>query len=77
VIAAFGLVFVPPWIAFRLARNWRQGLLWATGFSLVSYVAAFVIALALDQPFGPVCAITLIAGALAIGALTGAGRRPA
>jgi zinc transport system permease protein len=78
VIAAFGLVFVPPWVAFRRAGNWRQGLLWASGFALVSYVTAFALALTLDQPFGPVCAITLIAAALASGAAPGGrgGRAP-
>lgn len=66
VIAAFGLVFVPPWIAFRRGANWRGGLAWAAGAGAGCYAAAFVIALAFDQPFGPVCALVLaVAAALA------------
>jgi len=75
VIAAFGLAFVPPWVAFRRGANWRGGVLLAIGFALASYMVAFAAALALDQPFGPVCAIVLIAAALATGAATGRGRR--
>jgi zinc transport system permease protein len=63
VIAAFGLVFVPPWIAYRFGASWRRGLVWAAGTGAVCYVAAFVAALALDQPFGPVCALVLAAAA--------------
>ena len=54
VMGAFALVFIPPWVAFRRARNWRSGLGWALAIGVLSYVAAFLAALALDQPFGPV-----------------------
>ncbi len=63
VIAAFGLVFVPPWIAYRRAASWRRGLAWAAGAGVVCYLVSFVAALAFDQPFGPVCAIVLALGA--------------
>jgi len=66
VMGAFALVFVPPWLAFRRARNWRSGLLLALLLGVASYVAAFLLALALDQPFGPVLAILLIAVGLVI-----------
>ena len=59
VMGAFGLVFVPSMIAYRIAPNW-QGALWvATGISLLAYTAAFVLAFAVDQPFGPVLVLVL------------------
>lgn len=61
VMGGFALVFVPPWIAFRRAGNWRKGLLLATVIGVASYVVAFLLALGLDQPFGPVLALLLIA----------------
>jgi zinc transport system permease protein len=57
VIAAFGMVFVPPWIAYRRASSWRRGLAWAALLGVAGYSLAFVTALAFDQPFGPVCAL--------------------
>ena len=60
VMGGFALVFVPAWIAFRRARSWRNGLLLATAIGLAGYVAAFLLALGLDQPFGPVLALLLI-----------------
>jgi zinc transport system permease protein len=65
VIAAFGLVFVPPWIAYRRAASWRRGLLWAVAIGVLGYVSAFVAALVFDQAFGPVCALVLALGAVA------------
>ncbi|PKO37037.1 MAG: ABC transporter [Betaproteobacteria bacterium HGW-Betaproteobacteria-6] len=65
VMGAFALVFIPPWLAFRRAANWRSGLGWAVAISLVAYVSAFALALGLDQPFGPVLAVLLaLAGLL-------------
>jgi zinc transport system permease protein len=66
VMGAFALVFVPAWIAFRRARSWRGGLVLAALVGLGGYVAAFLLALALDQPFGPVLALLLIALGLVI-----------
>ena len=60
VMGAFALVFIPPWLAFRRATNWQRGLRWALSIGVVAYVAAFALALALDQPFGPVLAILLV-----------------
>jgi zinc/manganese transport system permease protein len=59
VMAAFALVFMPAWIAFRLAIGWRRVLVIATGLALGSYVLAFVLAIVLDQPFGPVLVLVL------------------
>lgn len=60
VMGAFALVFIPPWLAFRRAANWRAGLCWALGISVAAYLAAFGLALGLDQPFGPVLSILLV-----------------
>lgn len=59
-MAAFALMFVPPWIAFRTAAGWRPALAWSAGIGLVAYLAAFVIAIAFDQPFGPVLVAALL-----------------
>jgi zinc transport system permease protein len=66
LMAAFALVFIPPWLAFRWAGNWKQALLISLGFGAAGYMAAFLLALWLDQPFGPVLVALLlvVAGAL-------------
>jgi len=66
VMGAFALVFIPPWLAFRRARNWRSGLRLALLIGLLAYVTAFLVALSLDQPFGPVLALVLILAGLVI-----------
>jgi len=60
VMAAFALVFVPPWIAFRLSHGWKRTLLWSSGIGLAAYLIAFAAALPLDQPFGPVLVVVLL-----------------
>ena len=66
VMGGFALVFVPPWIVFRRAQSWRRALFYSSLIGAVGYVAAFAIALGLDQPFGPVLALLLIALGLLI-----------
>lgn len=66
VMGAFALVFIPPWLAFRRAGDWRGGLLFSLLVSILAYVAAFLLALGLDQPFGPVLALLLIVIGLVI-----------
>ena len=66
VMGGFALVFVPPWIVFRRAQSWRAGLFLSALIGALGYVAAFAIALGLDQPFGPVLALLLIAVGLLI-----------
>ena len=61
VMGGFALVFVPAWIAFRRAHSWRKGMLLAVVIGVAGYGAAFLLALGLDQPFGPVLALLLIA----------------
>ena len=63
-MAAFALVFVPPWVAFRFAHGWRRTLAWSAGLGLVAYLVAFVAAIRLDQPFGPVLVAALLLVAL-------------
>lgn len=68
VMAAFAMIFVPPMIAWQWARTWRRSLLLAVLAGLLAYLAAFALALAADQPFGPVLALTLVvAGGLSGG----------
>lgn len=64
VMAAFALIALPTFVAFRRAQSWRRGLLWAIGCGVICFVAAFILALALDQPFGPLCALILAAAAV-------------
>lgn len=66
VMGAFALVFVPAWIAFRRARTWRGSPVLAVLIGLGGYFVAFLLALGLDQPFGPVLALLLIAVGLII-----------
>lgn len=60
IMGSFALIFVPPWIVFGRARNWRSGLFFAALIGVLAYVAAFALALGFDQPFGPVLALLLI-----------------
>lgn len=68
LMAAFALVFIPAWLAFRSARNWKQALVISIGFGTGAYLAAFMLALWLDQPFGPVLValLLIVAGVLSI-----------
>lgn len=60
VMAAFALVMIPAWIAWRFARGWRRAL-WMSGLlAAVAYGVAFVLSLHLDQPFGPVMVVCLL-----------------
>jgi zinc transport system permease protein len=60
VMAAFALVFIPAWVAFRFAGNWRATLAWSTVLGIAAYVGSFVIAILFDQPYGPVLVSTLL-----------------
>lgn len=66
VMGAFALVFIPPWVAFRRAGNWRAGLWLALLVGVSGYTLGFGVALWLDQPFGPVLALALIALGLVV-----------
>jgi zinc transport system permease protein len=61
LMASFALLFIPSWLAFSRARNWRQTNLLAIAISLLAYLAAFFLALQFDQPFGPtLCALLVL-----------------
>ena len=63
LVTAFAMVFIPPWVAFSLAQNWRAALLIAIGFNLAAYTIGFAFALLIDQPYGPLqVAIHLLLG---------------
>lgn len=61
LMASFALLFIPSWLAFSRARNWRQTNLLASAISVLAYLAAFFLALHFDQPFGPtLCALLVL-----------------
>jgi zinc/manganese transport system permease protein len=60
LMAAFSLAFIPPWLAFSIASGWRSTLIWSTALGVIPYLLAFVAAIALDQPFGPVMVVALL-----------------
>jgi zinc transport system permease protein len=60
VMAAFALIFVPPLIAWSWSGSWRRSLLLAVVVGVGCYGSAFVLALLVDQPFGPLLALTLV-----------------
>lgn len=74
LMGAFALIFVPSWMAFRLARDWRSANLLAAVIGVGGYGLAFAVALWLDQPFGPLLAAVLI---LMFAVTAVVGRRPA
>jgi zinc transport system permease protein len=61
VMAAFAVVFLPPWIAFRFARGWFRTIALGIAISVAGYLAAFLLALRFDQPIGPVLVGVLLA----------------
>ena len=66
LMGAFALAFLPAWAAFRVAPGWRAALLLSCGAGVAAYLAAFLAAMAGDQPFGPVLVATLLVVAGAI-----------
>jgi zinc transport system permease protein len=60
LMAAFALVFIPPWIAFHIAGGWRMTVVLSAGFGLLAYLIGFICAIALDQPFGPLLVAVLL-----------------
>ncbi len=61
VMGAFAMIFVPPLIAFAWANSWRRSVLLAVGSGVLAYIGAFALALVLDQPFGPLLGLLLVA----------------
>lgn len=77
VMAAFAVLFVPAWAAWRLAGSWRQARWLASLLALMAYLLAFVLALLLDLPFGPVLVamMVLLASLMLLGSVILASRR--
>jgi zinc transport system permease protein len=66
LMGSFALVFVPAWLAFRLAPGWRWTLVISALGGIGGYLIAFLVAFLLDQPFGPVLvAVLLVMAAVA------------
>jgi zinc transport system permease protein len=65
VMAALALVFVPSWIAFARAHGWRRTVTWAAALGVAAHVAAFALAIAFDQPYGPMLVAVLLASSAA------------
>ena len=61
VMATFAMMFIPPWVSFRLARGWPATLLLAATIGVSAFVAGFVVAVAADLPFGPALVAALLA----------------
>ena len=61
VMAAFALVFIPPLAVAPWAGSWRRALILGGGLGVVAHLLAFALALVLDQPYGPVLALLLVA----------------
>ncbi|TVQ35875.1 MAG: ABC transporter [Wenzhouxiangella sp.] len=60
-VSAFALFFIPSWVAFVLARGWRRSLVLSVVLAVAAYLVAFALAIELDQPFGPVLVLVLVA----------------
>ena len=58
-MSAFAMFVVPAWVAFVLVRGWRRALMLTVVIAVSAYTAAFVLAMLLDQPFGPTLAVCL------------------
>ena len=63
VMSTFALVFIPPWAAWKLATGWRQVLSISAVIAVFCYLAAYILAIILDQAFGPVLAGILVLSA--------------
>jgi zinc transport system permease protein len=61
VMAAFALVFIPAWVAFRFAAGWQSALTWSLLIATGAYAGSFALAIVFDQPYGPVLVATLLA----------------
>ena len=60
---AFALLFVPPWAGFVLVHGWRRSVLVSVLIGCGVYTTAFVLAILIDLPFGPVLTASLVLAA--------------
>ena len=62
---AFAMLFVPPWVGFVLVHGWVRSLAASAAVGCSAYITAFIAAILLDLPFGPVLtAVLILCGAL-------------
>jgi zinc/manganese transport system permease protein len=66
VMATFGLVFLPPWAVFHGAPGWRKALVGTAVVGIAGYLVSFVVAILLNQPFGPVFVAVLAASGIVV-----------
>jgi zinc/manganese transport system permease protein len=43
VMATFAMLFIPPWVAFRLARGWMRALLVSVLLGAIAYLAGLLL----------------------------------
>lgn len=60
VMATFALLYAPSVMAYRLAPDWKTSLFGALATGAALYAAGFALAVALDQPFGPVLVLLAV-----------------
>ena len=60
LMAAFSVAFVPPWLAFQIAPDWRRTLSYSVALGAIPYLLAFAFAMSFDQPFGPTMVAALM-----------------
>jgi zinc transport system permease protein len=60
VMGAFALLFIPAWVAFRVAGSWRAAVTWSLLLGTTAYVASFALAIVFDQPYGPMLVASLL-----------------
>ena len=53
LMTAFAMVFIPAWLAFKVAGGWQQAIMIAVGFGLCGFITGFGVAVLFDQPYGP------------------------
>ncbi len=56
----FALLFMPPWVAFVLVDGWMRSVALSMGLAVGGYILAFVLAMLLDLPFGPIFTALLV-----------------
>lgn len=53
LMTAFAMVFIPAWLAFKLATSWQASIFIALVFNVIGFILGFSAAVILDQPYGP------------------------
>lgn len=59
VFPTFAMLFFPSWMAFVLIDGWRRSIVLTGMISCFAYILAFILAIQIDLPFGPVLVAVL------------------